>query len=126
MAIVIRALSGNQIPGGDMVSYSCLDGNGAAFTLSIDSTQTNCDVVDVRGIRYLAIKPSASVTQVSFYACDTSTGTFVLVDNIGTNGVVSITASKWTTFDWTKIAPLRFIQMKSDQAGATAVVVGKS
>lgn len=129
MAITIRAMqqsSANPVSG--VASYWMgLDPvTAAVITLAVDSTQTNDDVLDLRGVRTLAVKPSASVTTLTCYGCDTNNGTFVLIDSLGTNGVVTVVASKWNVFDPTKIGPIHFIQMKSDQAGATAVVMAKN
>lgn len=122
-------MQGNQIPGGDTVSYSMgLDTTGTARTLTTSATQGNCDMLDIRGVHALAIKPvssGAAITTVTFYACDTSTGTFVLINDLGTAGVVTLPDSKWTVVDWTKLAPHRFIQMQADQTG-TIIVMGKS
>jgi hypothetical protein len=110
-----------------VVSYWLgLDSTGTAITLSVDSTQSNDDVLDIRGIRTLAVKPSASVTSLTFYGCDTNNGTFVLINDLGSSGVVTVAASKWNIITATALAPHAFIQMKSDQASATAVVVAKN
>jgi hypothetical protein len=130
MAIVIRSLTKNipaSNPAGGVVSYWLgLDASNVAITLSVDSTQTNCDVLNVGGVRSLAVKPSASVTKLTFYGCDTSGGTFVLIDSLGTSGDVTVVASKWNTIVATSLFPYAFIQMKSDQASATAVVMAKN
>jgi len=99
---------------------------GVATGIIINSTQSEDDMLDITGYRFFAVKPSANVTTLTFYASETIGGTYVLADNIGTNGVVTLPASKWTVIDGTKIAPLCFIQMKSDQAAATASVCASS
>ncbi len=128
MTINIRTMqqsAANPVSG--VTAYSLgNDTSAAAITLSVDSTQTNCDVLDIRGIRTLAIKPSASVTSLTFYGCDTNNGTFVLINDLGTAGALTVTASVWNIVTRTAFEPHHFIQMKSNQASATAIVVAKS
>jgi hypothetical protein len=99
---------------------------GVATLITINSTQSECDLFDFTGYRTMAIKPSASVTTITFYGSETSTGTYVLIDSLGTNGVVTVVASKWNVIDATKIAPFSYLQMKSDQAAATASILAST
>lgn len=94
----------------------------------INSTQASCDVVDIRGIKTMSVNPvsgGAAITTLTFYGCDTNNGTFVLINDLGTNGVVNVVDSKWQAIDTTKLAPHAFIQMKPDTTG-TATIVGKN
>ena len=95
---------------------------GVATGIIINSTQTEDDMLDISGYRFFAVKPSANVTTLTFYGSETSSGTYVLIDSIGTNGVVTVVASRWNALDGTKLMPFSYIQMKSDQAAATASV----
>ena len=96
---------------------------GVATGIIINSTQSECDMLDISGYRFFAVKPSASVGTLTFYGSETSSGTYVLIDSIGTNGVVTIAnATRWVALDGTKLMPFSYIQMKSDQAAATASV----
>lgn len=95
-------------------------------TAAIHATLGSADVLDVREIKELAIKPPASVTAVDVYGCETASGTFVLIDSIGTNGVVSVVASKWNTFDVAKLGPYGFLKFVSTGANGNAVFCGKS
>lgn len=83
------------------------------------------DVLDKREYQSIAVKPPASATTITVYAAEAADGTFVLVDNIGTNGVITCPASKWTTLDPTKIAPLGFLKFLASTAG-TMSVMGQS
>ena len=95
---------------------------GVGTSVIINSTQSECDYLDITGWRFLSVKPSASVTSITFYASETPTGTYSLVNSLGTNGVVTVVASVWNSIDYTKLAVHRYIQMKSDQSAATASV----
>ncbi len=99
---------------------------GVATTVAMSSTQTECDKLDIRGFKYLAVKPPASVTTLTFYGAETSAGSYVLINDLGTAGVVTLTASRWTTIDYTKLAPHHFIQMKSDQTVANGSCLASS
>ncbi len=94
--------------------------------VAVNSNQTLCDVLDFRGFRFIAVKPPAGVTSLTFYSSQTVGGTFVLIDDIGTNGALTVTASVWNNVDPTKIAPHQFIQMKSAGANGNAVCVASS
>ena len=89
------------------------------------SDLASCDVLDIRDYKDIAIKLPASATTFTVHASETEGGTYVLVDNIGTNGVVTAPASKWTALDITKIGPFGFLKIFTSTAG-TAAVVGKS
>jgi len=99
---------------------------GVATTVQVSSTQSECDFLDIRGFKFLAVKPPASVTTLTFYGCQTKGGTYVLINDLGTAGVVTLTASRWTSIDYTKLAPHHFIQMKSDQAQAAATCLAST
>jgi hypothetical protein len=94
---------------------------GVASTVAVHTTQGSCDVLDFRGFKHLSVKPPASVTSLTVYGSQTEDGTYVLLNDLGTNGVVTLTASVWTSLDWTKIASHSFLQFKS--AGATGNMV---
>ena len=86
------------------------------------SDLAECDSLDVRDYESLAVKPPASATTITVHASETASGTYVLVDNIGTNGVITCPASKWTTLDVTKIAPFGFLKFFTSTGGAMGVV----
>lgn len=97
-----------------------------ASTVQVSSTQSECDMLDIRQIKFLAVKPPASVTALTVYGCQTVNGTYVLINDLGSSGVVTVVASVWTSLDYTKLAPHQFIQMKSDQTAANAVCVAST
>lgn len=86
---------------------------GVASTYATHTTQGSCDVLDFRGFTKLSVKPPASVTAMTFYGSETEGGTYVLINDLGTAGVVTLTASVWTSIDTTKIASHSFLQMKA-------------
>lgn len=93
--------------------------------VAVNTTQANCDILDIRGIgTALAVKPPGSVTSLTFYGAEKSDGTFVLIDDAGTNGVVTVTASRWKLVPAAVLAH-GFIQMQSAGANGNCVVVGK-
>lgn len=97
---------------------------GAAVNQSVGLA--SCDIIDIRDYFAIAVKPSAGITQLSVYASpDKTAANFVLVDSIGTAGVVSTPASKWTVLDPTKIAPFGYLKFIPNADG-TVDVVGKS
>lgn len=98
---------------------------GTAADVVVDTTLATCEPVDVRDYRELAVKPSASITSLGVYAAETADGAFVLVDNIGTNGAVTVVASKWNTLDTAKIGPYGFLKFVPNTNG-TVQVVGKT
>jgi len=95
---------------------------GVLTTFHTDTVLGDCDVVDIRDFRDIAVKPGATITTITIHASEAADGTFVLVDNIGTNGVVTLPASKWTALDVTKIAPFGFIKIMSSADGEAAMV----
>ena len=99
---------------------------GVATTVAVHATLGSCDVLDARDYRDIAVKPPASVTALAVYASETADGTFVLVDNIGTAGDVTVTASKWNTLDTAKIGPYGFLKFQSTGANGNMSVVGKT
>ena len=96
---------------------------GASVTtlVAVNTNQTLCDVLDFRGWKFLAVKPPTGATALTFYSSATPGGTFVLIDDLGTNGAVTLTADVWASIDYTKLAPHHFIQMKSTTASGNAV-----
>lgn len=92
---------------------------------TVDTTLGNCDVIDIREMHDIAVKPSAGITTLTVYASETAAGTFVIIDSIGTNGAVTVVASKWNTLDITKIGPYGFLKMVPNTNG-TVSVVGKT
>jgi hypothetical protein len=80
-----------------------------------------CDSLDVRDYESLAVKPPAAATTITVHASETAAGTYVLVDNLGTNGVITCPASKWTTLS---LAGLGFLKFFTSTAG-NMVVTGK-
>jgi hypothetical protein len=91
----------------------------------VDTTLGNCDSVDIRDFEQIAVKPTTSITSLSVYASETAGGTYVLVDSIGTNGAVTVVASKWNTFDPTKIGPYGYIKLVPNTNG-TVSICGKT
>jgi hypothetical protein len=94
---------------------------GVASTVAVHTTQGSCDILDFRGFRHLSVKPPTGVTSLTFYGSQTEAGTYVLLNDLGTAGVVTLTADVWTSIDWTKVASHSFLQMKS--AGNTGNMV---
>lgn len=95
---------------------------GTATGIFVSSTLSECDYLDISGFRTLAVKPPASVTAITVYASETANGTYVIVDSLGSSGVITVVASKWNVIDPTKIAPFSFVQLLSNQTVATASV----
>lgn len=95
-------------------------------TVAVHTTLASCDVIDIRDYRDIGVKPPTGVTALVVYAAETVDGTFVLVDNIGTNGSVTMTAERWFTLDTTKIGPYGFIKLQSAGATGNAAVAGKT
>jgi len=98
---------------------------GTVLGAVVNTTLGSCDEIDIRDYQAIAAKPSAGITSLSVYASDAAAGTYVLVDSIGTNGVVTVVASKWNVFDITKIHPFGFIKLVPNTNG-TVDVVGKT
>lgn len=93
-------------------------------TVAVHATLGNCDILDCRDYSEIAIKPPASVTGISVYAAESEAGTFVLVDNIGTNGAITLPASKFTVIQLA--GPFGFLKFVSAGANGDAIVVGKT
>lgn len=94
--------------------------------VAVNTSQGSCDILDISGIKFMAVKPPTSVTSLTFYAATSPSGAFVLINDLGTAGVVTVTASVWTSIDYTKLAPYRYIQMKSAGANGNCEVVGST
>ncbi len=99
---------------------------GMATGINVSSTLSECDYLDISGFRTLAIKPPASVTAITVYASETPTGTYVIVDSLGTSGAITVVASKWNVIDPTKIAPFSYVQLLSNQTVAAASVLAST
>lgn len=93
---------------------------------SLAALLADCDAIDIREYRDVAVKPPAAVTSLAVYASETASGTYVLVDNIGTAGAVTVTASKWNVLDTAKIAPFGFIKLLPTGGTGTASILGKT
>lgn len=98
---------------------------GTVAGVVVDTTLGDCDVLDIQDYRDIAVKPSASITSLVVYAAEAANGSFVIVDNIGTNGSVTVVAAKWNTLDTAKIGPYGFIKLVPNVDG-TVEVVGKT
>lgn len=112
-------------PSGSQSAESIKRRYGTVAGVVVDTTLADCDVLDIREFEAVAVKPSAGITSLSVYASETAGGTFVLVDSIGTNGAVTVVASKWNVLDVTKIAPFGFVKFVPNADG-TVEVVGKT
>jgi len=99
---------------------------GVATSIAVSSTLSECDYLDISGFRTLAVKPPASVTQITVYASETPTGTYVIVDSLGASGVITVVASKWNVIDPAKIAPFSYVQLLSNQTVANASVLAST
>lgn len=69
-------------------------------TLSVAITDNiaTCDAIDNRKAKQLSVLLPASTTQVTYYGCATSGGTYKVIGNAGTAGVAgSLTADTWHT-----------------------------
>jgi hypothetical protein len=97
---------------------------GTCLAAVVDTTLDNCDIVDVRDYASIAVKPSAGITSLTVYSSDIASGTFVIVDSLGTAGAVTVTASKWNVIDLTKL-PFGFLKFVPNSNG-TIDVVGKT
>ena len=85
------------------------------------------DEFDIRHLNSIAIQPPTGCTAVTIYASVAAGGTYALVNDLGTNGVVSVTASVFQSLDITKIAPYGFIKIAATGGSTgTGTVVGKS
>jgi hypothetical protein len=73
----------------------------------------------------ISIRPPASVTALTFYGCATGDGTFELITDAGTAGVLSVTAETWNAFPDAVFAH-GFVQCKATGGTGNATVVAKS
>lgn len=108
------------------VTSHIADVNKFQATVAVHTTQSSCDTLDIRGCKSLSVKPPASVTSLTFYSSETVGGTYVLINDLGTAGVVTVTASVWTTINAAHIAQHSYIQMKSAGATGNAIVLGSN
>ncbi|HUT60708.1 MAG TPA: hypothetical protein VNA25_22920 [Phycisphaerae bacterium] len=72
--------------------------------------------------------PDGENTSLTFYECDTIDGTYVLCDDVGTNGVVAVVTAAVTPKSYvipTALAGSRFIKIVANVADVTATVVTK-
>lgn len=104
-----------------------LPGRHRWFTgsMTIDTTLGDSDILDVRQFEAVAIKPPASVTAIAVYASDSADGTFVLCNDIGTAGEITLPASKWTSLPAGFLAH-GFLKFVPTGGEGTALVVAKS
>lgn len=109
-------------PSGSQGAESVKPRYGTIDAVAVNTTLGSCDVVDIRDWRDIAVKPSASITSLVVYASETVSGTFVIVETIGTNGSVTVVASRWNVLDVTKIAPFGFIKLVPNTNGTVEVV----
>jgi len=71
---------------------------------------------------------SGANTSLTFYECDTVDGTYVLCDDVGTNGVVSVVTAAVTPKSYvlpTALAGSRFIKIVGNVADVTIKVITK-
>lgn len=97
----------------------------ASVSIAVNSSIGSCDVLDCRQYSSLAIKPPTGCTGLTAYASESAAGTFVLVNDVGTNGAFNVTASVFQLLD-AKLAPYGFLKFVAAGANGNAVVVGKT
>lgn len=95
---------------------------GTAAAVTVNTTLADCDPVDIRDYKDIAVKPSASITSLVVYASETESGTYVIVETIGTNGSVTVVAARWNVLDITKIGPFGFLKFVPNTNGTVEVV----
>lgn len=113
-------------PGANSLGASPVKRRWGTVSAAVNSALGSCDVIDIRDYREIAVKPPAGVTALAVYSSESENGTYVLVDNIGTNGVVTVVADKWNVLDTAKICALGFIKLVSTGANGSAVIQGKT
>ena len=113
-------------PPANSMSASPIKRRWGQVSAAVNTVLANCDVIDVRDFRDIAVKPPVSVTSLTVYSSETENGTYVIVNDIGTAGVVTVVADKWNVLDTTKIGPFGFIKLLSAGASGSAVVQGKT
>lgn len=109
-------------PSGSQGAESVKPRYGTIADVTVDTVLADCDVIDIREWRDIAVKPNGTINSLSVYAAESVGGTYVLVDSIGTNGAVTVVAAKWNVLDITKIAPFGFIKLVSSADGTVQVV----
>lgn len=109
-------------PAGSMGADAIKHRYGTIDAVAVNTNIANCDVLDIRDYLYVALKPSAGITTLTFYGAETAAGTYVVIDSIGTNGAVTVVAAKWNALDTTKIGPFGFIKMVPNTNGTVEVV----
>jgi hypothetical protein len=94
-------------------------------TMTIDTTLGDSDILETRMFSAVAIKPPAAVTAVTVYSSETADGTFVLVNDAGTNGVVTVVAAVWTSLPAACLAH-GFLKFVPTGGEGTASIVAKA
>lgn len=94
-------------------------------TLAVHTSLESCDVLDYQEFALGAVKVPASVTSLTAYGAETADGSFVLIDDVGTNGTFTVVASKWVALP-AGLAAYPFLKFVSAGATGNAVVVGKT
>lgn len=113
----------NPVSGSDAASAT--KRRGGTATLAIHTLIANCDVLDMNDYAQVAIRPPTGVVELTIYASVTSDGTFELVEDAGTAGVITVVAAQWQLLP-PEIAPYPFIKLVATANTGNATIAGKS
>ena len=93
-------------------------------TISVTNDIDTCTAIDMRNASGMGVLVPSGVTSLAYYACATVGGTYVLIDNLGSNGVSTVAASKWFTVP-ADIFPYPFVKLKANAAGGSTSIAVK-
>lgn len=93
-------------------------------TVAITNDIGTCGVINMQNASGLAVLVPTGVTSLTYYACATTDGTYVIVDNLGTAGVSTVTAAKWFTCP-ADIFPYPFVKLLGNAAGGSTTACVK-
>jgi hypothetical protein len=108
---------GNELVQAVKVAYA----SGSA--LAVNSSIASCEYLDFREFNKLAILGPSALASVTVLAAVTATGTYSIVNSVGTSGVVPIAVTKWHGFDPNQVGPLGFLKFLASAATTIQVQV---
>ena len=98
--------------------------HGVAQSVVVTPTIGNADIVDIRGMKFIALLPPANVNSITIHAAHTEVSSaFKLVNSFGTSGVSAVAVTVWNTL--TGLEPYGYIKIQASASSGVGIVMGK-
>lgn len=98
--------------------------HGVVTAATISPTIANCDSIDIRGMKAIAILPPANVNSITVFAAHTEVSSaYKLINGFGTSGVSAMAVTVWNAL--AGLDAYGYIKIQASASVGTAVLLGK-